>query len=232
MAIDTLPERQIPPLPARGERSSNRRRSLEGRWWRRGLLAFGVLAMLAASLALIPSGMWSLDAGPRLTHTIKRGDMLVTVTEQGMLESSENTEIKCKVRGRSTVIWVIDSGTVVEPGDELVRLDTLFIEEQIDERTKYALWSRSAAEWSKANVARAELAVSEYEQGRFVSELMNLEKKLATAESNLVSARNMLIHVGLMAESEYASELEAEEREFAVAQSQVQYFQIGEDSYR
>ena len=56
----------------------------------------------------------------------------MTVTEQGLLESAENTEIKCKVRGWNTVIWVIESGTVVEPGDELVRLDTLFIEEQID----------------------------------------------------------------------------------------------------
>jgi len=222
MAIDALPKKRIPPLPARGERSGNRRRPPLGRWWRRGLLAFGVIAILAASLALIPGGMRSRDAGPRLAHTIKRGDLLVTVTEQGMLESSENTEIKCMVRGRSTVIWVIDSGTVVEPGDELVRLDTLFIEEQIDERTKYALWSRSAAEWSKANVARAELAVSEYEQGRFVSELMNLEKKLATAESNLVSARNMLSHVGLMTESEYASELEMEEKEFAVAQAKLE----------
>jgi hypothetical protein len=35
--------------------------------------------------------------------------------------------------GQNTVIWVIDGGTEVKPGDELVRLDTLFIEEQIAE---------------------------------------------------------------------------------------------------
>ncbi len=221
MAIDTLPERQIPPLPARAERSDERRRSPQRRRWQRGLLALGVPALLAASLALIPDGTWSPDAGPKLTHTITRGDLLITATELGMLESSENTEIKCKVRGQSTVIWVIDSGTVVEPGDELVRLDTLFIEEQIDERTKYALWSRSAAERSKANVARAELAVSEYEEGRYVAELSKLEKELAVAESNLVSAENMLSHVGLMAVSEYASRLAIEEREFAVAQAKL-----------
>jgi len=221
MAIDTLPERHIPPAPARAQRSSEHRRSPLRPWWRRGLLAFGVLAILAAAAALIPGGMWSRDAGPRLTHTIKRGDLLVTVTAQGMLESSENTEIKCKVRGRSTVIWVIDSGTVVEPGDELVRLDTLFIEEQIDERTKYAHWSRSAAERSKANVARAKLAVSEYEKGRYVAELMKLEKDLAIAESKLRSAENMLAHAKLMAGSGYVSDLDVEEKEFALAQAKL-----------
>ena len=200
---------------------SDRARFPQGRWWRRGLLAFGVIAILATAAALIPGGMWSQDVGPRLTHTITRGDLLVTVTEQGMLESSENTEIKCEVPGRSTVIWVVDSGTLVKPGDELVRLDTLFIEEQIDERTKYALWSRSSAERSKADVARAELAVSEYEQGRYVARLMTLEKDLAVAESRLRSAEDMLAHARLMAGTGYVGELEVEEKEFALAQAKL-----------
>ncbi len=44
--------------------------------------------------------------------------------------------------------------------------------------TKYAHWSRSGAEYSKAEVATAELAVSEYEQGRYIAELMALEKDI------------------------------------------------------
>ena len=111
----------------------------------------------------------SQDSSSLLTHKIARGDLLVTVIEQGTLESSENTEIKCKVRGSNTVIWVVENGTYVEPGDDLVRLDTLFMEEQIAERTKYALWTRSGAERSRANLARAKLAVGEYEHGRFHS---------------------------------------------------------------
>ena len=37
---------------------------------------------------------------------------------------------------------------------------------------------RSGAEYSKAQLARAELAVSEYEQGRYVSELMKSGERL------------------------------------------------------
>ena len=42
----------------------------------------------------------SEDLSTTLTHTISRGDLSVMVTEQGMLESSSNKEIKCKVRGQ------------------------------------------------------------------------------------------------------------------------------------
>jgi multidrug efflux pump subunit AcrA (membrane-fusion protein) len=119
------------------------------------------------------------------------------------------------------VIWVIESGTLVQPGDELVRLDTLFIQEQVEERTKYAHWSRSAAERSAADVARAELAVAEYEQGRYVSELMGLEKELVVAESSLQSAESLWSHAKRMADSGYVSQLEVEEKEFAVQQARL-----------
>lgn len=216
MAIDTSPERQS---PTRVRRPVDSTRSARGRWGRRGLLLFGVIAALASAAALIADAMSSRETGPKLTHTITRGDLRVTVTEQGILESSENTEIKCQVRGFNTVIWIVESGTIVKPGDELVRLDTLFIEEQIDERTKYAHWSRSGAEHYKARAARAKLAVAEYEQGTYVSQLMTLEKDLAVAESRLRTARNMLEHANMMFDSDYVSELDVEEREFALAQA-------------
>jgi multidrug efflux pump subunit AcrA (membrane-fusion protein) len=191
------------------------------RWMRRGLLGGVAIAVLVSAAAIISAAMSSPEPFAGLTYTIARGDLRVTVTEQGNLESSESTEIKCKVRGLNTVIWVVESGTMVKAGDELVRIDTLYIQEQIDERTKYAYWSRSAAEHSKARVATAILAVSEYEQGRYVSELMTMEKDLIIAESALGTKRNMLSHTLLMKESNYKSELQVEEREFAVSQARM-----------
>jgi multidrug efflux pump subunit AcrA (membrane-fusion protein) len=157
-----------------------------------------------------------------LTHTITRGDLLVTVTERGTIESSDNTEIKCKVRGQNTVIWVIESGSLVQPGDDLVRLDTLFIEEQINERSKYAHWSRSGAEYWRASVAKAELAIPEYLEGRYVAQMMTLEKDLAVAESNLSTAQNMLDHAQRMYDRGYRSELVVDEKKFAVKRSRLE----------
>ena len=221
MSTDVLPETQIHPQPPRAQQRSDREDSSQGRWWKRGLIAIGVVAVVASAAALIPGAGSLREIGPRLTHTITRGDLIVTVTEQGTLESSDNTEIKCKVRDRSTVIWVIEGGTEVKVGDELVRLDTLRIEEAISERTKYAHWSRSSAERSRADVARAELAIPEYLEGRYRSQLMTLEKDLAIAESNLRTAQNMLGHAEMMAERGYVSELELEEKTFAVTRAEL-----------
>jgi len=184
-------------------------------------LVLGLIAALT-SVAVLITGHASQPSGPKLTHTVTRGDLLVTVTEHGILESSENVEIKCQVRGFNTVIWVIESGSMVEPGDVLLRLDTLLIEEQIDERTKYALWSRSGAERAKAQMRRAELAVSQYEQGQYVTDLAKLKKDVAVAESRLRTAQKMLEYAEMMFDSEYASELDVEEKDFELEQAKLE----------
>lgn len=154
-----------------------------------------------------------------MTHRIARGDLVVTIDEQGILESEENFEIKSKVRGRNAVLWIIESGRFVNEGDELVRLDSLFIQEQIDERTKYANWSQSAADHSAARLARAKLAVDEYDQGRFRTQVMSQEKDIAVSKAALQNARDRLKHSSVMAGSGFVSELEIEERQFAVEQA-------------
>ena len=110
------------------------------------------------------------------------------------MESSENIEIKCKVRGQNTVNWVIENGTHVEPGDVLVRLDTLTIEDAINERSKFAFQSRASAENSEALLANAELAIDEYTKGRYVAQMMTLEQSLRLAQAALLSAKNQLEH--------------------------------------
>ena len=207
----------------RAQQRRDRQGSSTGRWRKRVLLAIGLVAVGTSAATLIPGTGSSRENGPKLTHTITRGDLIVTVTEQGTLESSANTEIKCKVRGAEIpIIWVIASGTEVKPGDELIRLETLVFEDRVAEVTKWAHMTRSAAERSKADVARAELALSEYLEGRYRTELMTLEKDLAVAESNLRTSHNMLDHAEMMAGRGYIGELEVEEDMFAVTQAQLQ----------
>ncbi|MHC4367208.1 MAG: efflux RND transporter periplasmic adaptor subunit [Planctomycetota bacterium] len=190
-----------------------------GRWRKLALLAIGLVVGGASAVAFIPQAGSSGQIAPESTHTITRGELIVTVTEQGTLESADNTEIKCRVRGHNTIIWVVEAGTEVEPGDELVRLDTLAIEDAIAERTKYSHWSRSSAERSKADVRRSELAISEYLEGRYPSQLMRLKKDLAIAQSNLTTSQSMLAHAEMMAERGYVSELEVDEDTFAVTRA-------------
>lgn len=185
---------------------------------RRIFACVAVVAIGTAATVMARLYYFSTEAPLLLTHRVVRGDLTITVDEQGLLESADNVEVKSKVRGWNAVLWIIESGTFVNQGDELVRLDALSIQEQIDERTKYANWSQSAADGSAARVARASIAVSEYEQGRYRTEVLSLEKELAVAEASLRNATDRLRHVRTMASSGYISELEIEESEFAVDQ--------------
>ena len=188
---------------------------------------FAAAGVAWVTVGPMPSGDDALDSVP--THTVTRGELIVSVTEQGTLESSNNTEIKCRVRGSNTITFVIDSGTDVQAGDMLIKLETLAIEEEISERTKFYHLAESQVARSAADVERAKLAISEYEEGRFLSELSSLQKDLAVAESRLLNAMNRLKHSRMMSRSEYASELDVEEKEFAAEQAEmnVQLIQTG-----
>ena len=158
---------------------------------------------------------------PTLIHTVARGNLTLSLTEQGTLESSNNTKIKCQVRGDSTINWVIENGTHVKPGDVLVRLENKQIEDYLHERTKYAYLSKDAAIGFRAEATRAGLAIKEYLEGRYLTELMTLEKDLAIAEANVRSAQNMLDHARTMFEGGYVTELQVEQRKFAVREAKL-----------
>ena len=151
-----------------------------------------------------------------LMHRIQRGSLEVIVRGEGILQSEENHEFKSKVRGRNAVLWIIDSGSYVEEGDELVRLDSLFIQEQVDERTKYSNWSQSAADNSAARVARAKIELEQYQNGRYQTELLNIEKAIAMAESALQSAKDQLKHGKQMSASGFLNDTRLDDRQFVV----------------
>lgn len=133
-------------------------------------IAFLIVVGLAATGAIAPRFMKSSSVVKHLTHTVALGTLTVTVTENGAVESSNNKEIKCLVQGGSTVLWVIDTGTLVKPGDELVRLDQSKIEDKIlQQRIVYetALANKITAE---SDVAVAEISITEYLEGSYQEE--------------------------------------------------------------
>jgi multidrug efflux pump subunit AcrA (membrane-fusion protein) len=106
-------------LPSQGRR----------RRWIAPVVIGGVLLFAALGVA----GWWFfLRATPAradvLLHTVKREPLVVTVTEKGTLESAGNRDLICKVRAgnkgfATSINWVIDDGTRVQPGQQLMILD-------------------------------------------------------------------------------------------------------------
>jgi len=187
-------------------------------------ITIGVIAVaaLASGAVFAPNMLPDNDESTELTHTIGRGNLLVTVTEQGTLESSNNTEIKCEVRGFSTVTWVVPTGTVVEPGDELVRLDTKVIEEQYSLTKTNTFIATATLEETKANVAKNTIGIDAYKKGRFRSQMQGLEKELAANKRNLRSARKMLARSEVLFKRGFVSDLEVQSNMFTVTQAELE----------
>jgi len=155
------------------------------RWLRRLSLAAVLATGTLALGALGPKYLSNETKTKHLTHVINRGDLAVTVTENGAVESSNNKEIKCLVKGGSTVLWVIETGTMVKPGDELVKLDQSQIEDKIlQQKIVYenALANKITAE---SDVAVAKTSVTEYLEGTYKEERSKVEKEIFEAEQAL-----------------------------------------------
>lgn len=156
-----------------------------------------------------------------LTYKVSQADMVINVSELGSLESSNNTKIVCRVRGQNTITSVVESGTYVKKGDIVLTLDTLYIDEQISERSKYAHWSKAGAQHWQSVMTRAKLSIPEYLEGRYVARQMEMEKDLAIAESRLRTSQNILAHTKMLQERGYVSALDVEQREFNVTTSKL-----------
>jgi multidrug efflux pump subunit AcrA (membrane-fusion protein) len=193
-----------------------------GKWLLRIVVVAVAVTALVGAASYITGASQSTDDGPKITYTVRRGELTVTVTEQGTLESSENTEIKCLVRGGSTVLWVIETGTQVKPGDVLVRLDTSTIEDTINQQKITYQTAIATHTRSESDVAVAKISITEYMEGTFRTELKTLQKDLAIAQSNVRVAKNMMAHAERMFKRGYVSELEVESNQFTVIQADLE----------
>ena len=169
--------------------------------------------------------------GSKIVHTVKRGTLPVTMIEQGALESANNTPVKCRVRGDSTINWVVKNGTRVEAGDKLVTLENKAIEEYLHERTKYAHLSKDAAIGFRTQATVKGLAIEEFLEGTFRSQKLKAQKNLALAKQLLNNSNTQLDYARRMHALGYQSELQVERSEINVktAESNVEILETNLD---
>jgi RND family efflux transporter MFP subunit len=185
--------------------------------WVKPIAVIGVIGVIAAILSpFLSASLAPVNDDPKLTHTIRRGDLAVTVTENGTVESSNNKEIKCLVKGGSTVLWVIETGTLVQPGEELVKLDTSTIEEKITQQT--ILVERAVANEiiEQANVEVAKTNIEEYLNGTYLEERATIEKDIFDAEEQFKKTQLAYASAQRMASKGILRSLQLDGEKFAV----------------
>src|SRR6185437_8961529 len=131
-------------------------------------------------------------AGHLLVAPVKRADLLLTVTEDGNVESADNVELKCKVPGPITILEIVADGSHVKKGDLLVRLDSTSIEDSILTQEIAVAKAEAAKISSEKDFAAAKIAVAEYEQGTFRRDVRRAEADIVVAKQNLLTIENQL----------------------------------------
>ncbi len=171
---------------------------------------FGVLGILAV---LYWSGLAFTRApfnGP--TFTVRKERLRITIVARGSLESAKNGDIVCTVRARSqgstvasTIKWLIDNGTEVQKGENVMELDDSGMREQLKqqnidvdsakaEEVKAAedyrsdeIDATSKIEQAENSLALAKIDLEKFIKGDYVQSLKDVEGRIETSRSDLES---------------------------------------------
>jgi multidrug efflux pump subunit AcrA (membrane-fusion protein) len=190
-----------PPRIENGQamRPTRRKRGVAGKW----LLIVLVLGLVGGGggggyLAWSASRVED-ESKQALTRPVAKGDLVISIVEDGNLESANNIELKCEVEGTSTtILWIVPDGRQVKKGDELVKLDSSSIEESIGQQEITLADANAAKIGAEEDWSAATIAVEEYKEGIYKQELKKLKADISQAQQDLSSAENQLIYTKKM----------------------------------
>lgn len=164
------------------------------------VLVIGVL------FAMARSGGEEVYSG--ITGEVRRGDLTISVTESGNLRNRDQVIVSNRVEGRTTLIWIVEEGKMVNKGDLLVELDSSGLEDRLVDReiaiqNAEASYIRAQQELkvtksrTQSEIAEAELTLrfakldlEKYtgDQGEYAQELDRLQADIDIAQEELLRA--------------------------------------------
>ena len=165
------------------------------------------------------AGSAALEALP--TTVVRRGELMISVTEEGSLVSDENVDIVCGVAGGATIVWLIDDGARVTEGTEIVRLDDSTLAENATAQRIAFEKARAAMIQAEKDHAAGTIAVEEYKEGTFKKELRMAESSVTAATERLQATRNTLAYGERMFRKGYIASQQLEAQKSAVARAEL-----------
>ncbi|MFK7759478.1 MAG: efflux RND transporter periplasmic adaptor subunit [Phycisphaerales bacterium] len=185
-----------------------------------------VLAAVIGGVILLNGKGEEDSTNTSMLFTVERGALEINLTETGTIKSRDQHIVKSRVEGRTSVIYVIDEGTVVEEGELLIELDSStlqdrLVDQQIQVENTEADYV-SASEnlevvriQNQSNIARAkqenQFAIedkSKYIEGEWPKTLMQSEADLTLAQEDLRRATDAFDWSKKLFEEKYISETE------------------------
>lgn len=199
---------------------------------RKLLLALPVLAIVLAG------GLWAWsalapgeDSAAQATYTVRRGPLVISVTENGSISNRDKIVIKNEVPRQVAILWLIEEGTRVKKGDLLIELDAADFKdakqkqqitllnadaEAVEARENLAVQkneAQAAIEQAELDLTFARSDLTKYVEGEYPQQLASAEAQITLAEEDLQRASDKLEWSRRLAGEGYitGSELEADE---------------------
>lgn len=163
--------------------------------WTRWVV-LGVLAAVLASAAFVGVDWYRRQTPaptqPLIFHTVKAGELPISVTERGNLESQNNVEIICEVDdidgdgvAGTQIIVIVPNGTSVKKGDLLVEFDSSRHRERLDRQILDTESARAAQIQAEAKFENQKSQnITLLDDALLDVELAKLEQKMFVDEQN------------------------------------------------
>ncbi len=204
---------------------------------RRGIATSLIITAIVAFL-LVGGGFYlftikgktELVINPILSE-VRQGEFINNVLDQGEIQSSENIEIRCKVRARNGTVNVIEvapEGTRVKAGDFLVRLDKTGFEKELEQQKIAVANAQTAVIQSDAALKAAEASKMEYLEGIFIqnektiqNEINDANAAIQTAEQENLQALAVLEHSTKLQSKGFITKQQLNADQFSVRRSEI-----------
>lgn len=203
-----------------------------------------VVAVLGIGTAIAAVATMRSESGKKSStsalYRVERGSLAIDLTESGTIKSRDQFIVKSEVEGRTSIIYVVDEGTLVNEGDLLVELDSSELQDRlVDQQIQventdadYVSANENLAVvkiQSQSNIASASLnnqfAIEDktkYLDGEWPKTLMESETALTLAEEDLRRATDEFDWSKRLYEEKYLSETEYRADELALKRADLQ----------
>jgi len=198
------------------------------------LTAVFVLVLAVAALTVI-NRMAAEDATASETPTfaVRKGPLRISVTESGTIQAQEQIILKSEVEGKTTILSLVEEGTVVKTGDLLVELDSSRlqderIDQQIQVQNAEAAFigarenlavvenqAQSDVDQAQLTLDFAQLDLKKYLEGEYQNELTQAESEIKLAQEELQTAKDKLKWSEILFDEKYLSQTELQIDELA-----------------
>ena len=184
------------------------------------LLVVGCLILAGVVYFLLPSDDEGDAARTMLLHEVQIGDFEAFVTEPGDVESSLNTEVRCEVESLgqmgTAIISIIEEGSQVKKGDELITFDKSNLEDKKIGQEIVVAGDEALLTQASRNLEHATRTLTEYKEGLFEQEKELCEGEVLAAEEVLKSNEASLKHGERLAARGFITQLQLQSERFAV----------------